>query len=68
MVGDFALLIDGHQGSKVASAKKLLALVQEASGLGETPWAQRDLCVLTAMPRSVALKPKQARIGQGFLA
>jgi len=41
----FALLIDGHQGSKVEGAKEFLALVQETSGLGETPWADRDIGV-----------------------
>lgn len=55
MVGDFALLIDGHQGSKVEGAKELLALVQETSGLGEAPWTQRDLCVLIGEPHDSAL-------------
>ena len=45
MAEHFALLVDGHQGSKVESTKKLLALVQETSGLGETPWADRDIGV-----------------------
>jgi hypothetical protein len=45
MAEHFALLIDGHQGSKVESTKELLALVQETSGLGKTPWADRDIGV-----------------------
>ncbi|SRR6266566_2979345 len=40
------LPIDEHKSPDVEGEKELLVLVQETFRLGETPWAQRDQCLL----------------------
>ena len=52
----------------LASEEELLGPVAAASGFGKATWAQLDLCVLTAIPRSLSVKSRLARIAPGFLA
>jgi hypothetical protein len=66
MAEHFALLIDGHQGSKVESTKELLALVQETSGLGETPRADLDIGVQVSSTILGFLAPSDDHIHDSF--